>query len=259
MSDRTRSRQIGRLGFTLMELLIVIVIIVLLIAISLAVGSKVLSTGKESLTTNVIRSLDSALATYIASAADKIPEPLVLHPDSPASTPFWQPVADARKGSSAEMINSVGWFIYQVKDVSDVSRSITGLPAQVVREYSPAAINASGDTQEAYGQPMLPTVFDGWGNPIRYVHPTFDGVITSGGGNANPEQLSKLIKIDSGERFAFNQLRRNAVAAKNGEKADSDGGYCPGGRPYFYSVGADDDPGTTNDNIYTTRPQFSTE
>ena len=36
--------------------------------------------------------------------------------------------------------------------------------------------------------------------------------------------------------------------AVTGQTADSDGGVCPGGQPYFYSAGPDGDPSTVEDN-----------
>lgn len=257
-------------AFTLMELLIVIAIITLLAAISLAIGSKVLSGGRESLTANTVRALDVALNSYITDAGGKVPSPLVEHPASSSTAVMWQPIADARRGQNYddEMINSVGWFIYQMKDVSTVSSTISGLSSKVIRQYGPN-LGPDGEPTDSNGQPMMTTAFDGWGRPIRYVHPAFDGVIlapgksssdNTDGGGVNP---ATLIPIKAGETYSTNTIRRNMRSREESsgklKVADSDGGLCPNNRPYFYSAGADGDPSTTADNVYSVEPQKQTE
>lgn len=258
---RARSQR-GRVGFTLLELLIVIAIISLLVVISLAIGTKVLSGGRESLTTSITRSMDSTLSSYMADVGDKIPRSLVEHP-SASSGIDWQPVADIRQGDGDDdnMVNSVGWYVYQMKDVSSVASTISGLPSKVVKQYSPDEDPLTSPSSSK--QPLLTTVFDGWGRPLRYVHPDFDGVITdsstSTDGGVN---IADLVSIGPGESFAFNTIRRNRttkVVSGVTIFADGDGGMCPNNRPYFYSAGADGDPSTIDDNIYSTRPTFQTE
>lgn len=259
-----------RVGFTLLELLIVIAIITLLAAISLAIGAKVLSGGRESLTTNVIRALDMSLNGYITDSGDRVPDPIVEHPDSSGGSVTWQPIADARRGDryTDEMVNSSGWFIYQMKDVSTVSSVISGLSSKVVKQYSPK-LEPDGSAPPD-GQPLMATAFDGFGNPLRYVHPTFDGVLfDSSESDVNSPAEGKgmdvadLVTIGPGESFAFDKIRRNKrtdVRPDGSVKvADSDGGICPNNRPYFYSAGADGDPSTMDDNVYHVQPQVPTE
>ncbi len=258
----------GRAAFTLLELLIVIVIISLLITISLAVGSKVLNGGRETLTTSITRAMETSLTSYITDAGDKVPGPLVEHPAS-SGTITWQPVADVRQGDSYgdDMVNSVGWYAFQMKDVSTVASTISGLPTKVVKQYAPR-LDASGMPPGSFGQPLLPTVFDGWGRPLRYVHPALDGVIHDDPSkldsttDGNGVDLIDLISIDSSEDFTFDSVRRNRSTKIAGGKtyvADGDGGLCPNNRPYFYSAGADGDPSTIEDNVYSTRPTFQSE
>lgn len=261
-SDLTRTRrERGRVGFTLLELLIVIAIISLLIVISLAVGSKVLSGGRESLTASITRSMDLSLTSYMTDVGDKVPKSLVEHPSTSGSI-YWQPVSDVRQGEDYEknMVNSVGWYIYQMKDVSSVASAISGLSAKVVKQYSPDEEPLTLSTTK---QPLLTTVFDGWGRPLRYVHPDFDGVITQTSTSTDDGvDIEDLVSIGSGESFAFDTVRRNRttkVDAGVTKFADGDGGICPNNRPYFYSAGADGDPSTIEDNIYPTRPTFQTE
>ena len=258
----------ARAAFTLLELLIVIAIITLLAAISLAIGAKVLSGGRETLTTNVVRVMDDAMNSYITDGADRVPEALVEHPDTTAGSIVWQPIADARRGDTydEEMVNSSGWFIYQMKEVSTVNSAVSGLSSKVVKQYSPN-VDASGDPP-AGGQPLMTTAFDGWGRPMRYVHPTFDGVLhedtdTFSTDDGNGVDVEDLVTIKSGESFAFPTIRRNmrskTVTGGATKIADSDGGLCPNNRPYFYSAGADGDPSTMEDNVYITRPQVQAE
>ncbi|QYK48996.1 MAG: prepilin-type N-terminal cleavage/methylation domain-containing protein [Phycisphaeraceae bacterium] len=277
-NTQTHVDRSSRGGFTLLELLIVIAVISLLITISLAVGSKVLSSGRETLTSNVVRSLETSLTSYIADTGDKIPNPLVEHPDSTSGSIRWQPVSDVLRGSGDspddEMVNSVGWYIYQMRDVSSVNATISGLATNVVKQFAPK-LDSTG-SYPAWGQPPLTTVFDGWGRPLRYVHPTFDGVILQSprpydfgknpgdrGGGISETDIRELAPIKTGESFAFNSLRRNMRTNIDPtgriNLADSDGALCPNNRPYFYSAGADGDPSTILDNVYSTKPTFQTE
>lgn len=251
-----------RAAFTLLELLIVIAIISLLVVISLAVGSKVLSGGRESLTTSITRSMDLTLTSYMTDVGNKVPRSLVEHPSS--SGPItWQPVSDVRQGEDYEdnMVNSVGWYIYQMKDVSTVGSTVSGLAAKVVKQYSPDEDALTSPATNK--QPLLTTVFDGWGRPLRYVHPDFDGVITqSSTDDERGVDVGDLVSIASGESFAFDTVRRNrttTVVSGVTKFADGDGGICPNNRPYFYSAGPDGDPSTIKDNVYSTQPTFQTE
>lgn len=237
--DRSGS---GVRAFTLIELLIVIGIIALLIVIGLAVGRQVTGRGKEAFTLDTIRTLDQVLADYMA-AKDGLPPAWV---PNPTDTDELLPVADARAGT--EMINSVGLFILQAEEVPTAKASLQGLDSRQIREFQPL-----DGTTPSNDQPLLRTVFDGWGNPIRYVHPKFHGIIDPALSLTDPSLLGPP---PTGTSYAFSQIRRlNGDAAA--DENDADGGLCVGGRPYFYSAGPDGDPSTTDDNVYTTKPQFS--
>lgn len=253
-------------GFTLTELLLVIVIISLLIAITLTIGARVRSTGRSVLTSNVLRVLETSMTSYIADSADEIPASSVRHPGSQGGQQYFVPMVDGVKpGTSAgEQINTVGWYAYQMDSVGSVKAAISGLDPKVLRLYtpdnSPASLPGEPTAVPAERQPLLPTIFDGWGRPIRYVHPAFDGVVLPSGAPTSSTTFvdpSTYASLSSGGVYSFLQVRRNSSRASASDpNPDSDGGICPNDRPYFYSVGEDGDPSTTNDNVYTTVPKF---
>mgnify|MGYP000266772146 CR=1 FL=1 len=270
------SRGTSNRAFTLIELLIVIGIIGLLIAITLAVGGQVAKGGKERLTRDTLRVLDTALSEYI-NANDGIPD--AMHLDRvQGNINYFIPVADARdmehddqtpaqliKGN--QMINSVGLFIEQVKNVPKAKTAIDSLPTKVIRLLDP-----DNPDPAALDQRKRLTVMDAWGRPIRYVHPAFDGlVLESPGDTTSPRDVGTIVGPPSGsDQYSIGKIRRNRDAlppsnpVKAEELADSDGGVCVGNRPYFYSAGPDGkvgyDPATETDhnadNIYSTAPTF---
>lgn len=261
----------ARRAFTLIELLIVIGIIGILISLALAVGFRVASAGREQQSLETIKSLDVSLTEYIAVTGGN-PPPLARDPrprnnDGSSNLIYYQPVADARAitpstgGSEPEpMINSVGLYMSQAKGLPSVEAIFRGLDARIVRETDvdgPKPPQQQPDTDYTNQWPV-PTALDGWGRPIRYVHPKFHGLVT-----ANPSQPDGYVMTNdplllgpepSGRRYGIVQIRRNNVATGN-TGADSDGGMCAGGRPYFYSAGPDGDPSTLEDNVYLVRPQ----
>ncbi len=244
-----------RAGFTLIELLIVIGIISLLVATTLLVGGAAVSGAKRGATEDTLRVLDAALEQYIANQ-DGIPGALVQDP-RPGRTTFLLPVADVRSMSDNEpasdgrlggqpMIDSVALFLVQANAVPDAKKSLEQLPQKFVRQRT-TTLSALPLT--------ITSVFDAWGEPIRYVHPQFSGRIPVRAINA-PELLGPP---PAGKQYGVSDLRRNNVSV-NGtptsqqDIADGDGGKCIGGRPYFYSAGPDKDPSTTDDNVYLIAP-----
>ena len=83
-------------------------------------------------------------------------------------------------------------------------------------------------------QPSLATAFDGWGNPIRYVHPVFKGLLTTVGDPTQPIDLAAANSIyptPPGKQWGIHNIRRNNKALSPppptpmpGDLADSDGG-----------------------------------
>lgn len=150
------------------------------------------------------------------------------------------------------------------------------------------ANDTSTDPSDGVGKGMKsPQILDAWGEPIRMVHPAYHGsygplflpsgnTFVSAGPGAQPverefaagrAQLAPQVTLgnfDARGRLSVPMSRSpqpfdpGAIAGGLGF-GDADGGKCPGGRPYFYSVGPDRNPGTRDDNVYTTRPTFPAE
>ncbi|MBI1189960.1 MAG: prepilin-type N-terminal cleavage/methylation domain-containing protein [Tepidisphaera sp.] len=266
MAARRRRR-----AFSLLELLVVIGIIGVLITISVVVGSAVTAGAKQRLTEDTIRVLDASMEAFVKSNGS-IPDPWTRITDQSTSTSIYLPVADARNMSDSEtsllppgnqILNSVGLYIGQAALVPEAQTAIATLPSRAVRRVT----NTIGGTQVT-----LTTAIDGWGRPIRYVHPAFQGAwanrASPSSGNAAASQVNStnfpdLAGAPSTAMFMPAMIRRNnkpTVAPPNQvnaqDYADSDGGRCTGSRPYFYSAGADGLADTTKDNVYTTPPTF---
>lgn len=241
-------------GFTLIELLVVIGIIAILVALTLAVGAKVSASGRVRVTENALKVLDTAAAAF-EQAEDGLPPAVAewLNPADPTQKVL-QPVADARLGSNlGETINSVGWFMYQAEKVPSVAQTFQRLDPRLMKKYAPGTVGAWNTTQ-----PELATVMDGWGNPIRYVHPSMDGLIhgpdykggavTIAGSSSAVDTVDVLGAPEPGKSYGFTSIRRNNVVLSDSEEPDSDGGLCTGNKPYFYSAGPDGKVGYLVDN-----------
>ncbi len=274
-ANRPVVRSVSRRAFTLIELLVVIAIIAILIGLVVVVAGKVAGAGKQKQTEQVLRSLDSMLEAYTRSKG--VPPATVLDPrpqtGGPGSLKYIIPIVDGRNftvppppNEHPTYINTVGLFLLQCKQVPEVDVMIKGIDPKMVREYDPDVADPAAPN---FGQqPSLLTAFDGWGRPIRYVHPAFKGVIvTDITSAANPlAQLTKTVLGDAppGRQYGITSIRRAnnlfdriAPFPPSTEKVpfDADGGMPVGSTPYFYSSGGDKDPGTTDDNVYTTRPK----
>jgi prepilin-type N-terminal cleavage/methylation domain-containing protein len=280
MKRRSQAKDCGRVaaarGFTLMELLVVISIIAILVSLTLAVGARVSASGKARVTENAIKVLDTAAMAFEASQ-DQVPPAVVrwTDPNDPDNTAL-QPVADATINGTDELINSVGAFMFQADRVPEVAPTFRQLDPKLVKRYSPAPLGAWNGAQ-----PELPTVMDGWGRAIRYVHPTFDGlvhgpnypggVVTLGGAGSDVNldvAGANPFGLVSGTYNFVTSIRRNNTVQSESESPDSDGGLCTGNKPYFYSTGPDGKAGYlvdnsgkvledyNEDNIYLVVPTF---
>ncbi len=299
MNQRVISRSRRAVGFTLVELTMVVSIIALLTAITIGVGASMADSGRKRATVGVIQVLDQALDDYINTTGG-IPPALVrissedlnsevegiVGADNDAYYPAIDgvievlvPNDDLDAPDRHYTVNSVGLFIASVAQGIDIESVLSTMDNGFIRAYE-----VDGDLQ-----PELLTVFDAWGNPIRYVHPKFDGVIEESTGPGDRRALGEagdfIDVFDTSpagpgffsagylpmnlSQIAFDMIgvRRNKIlqvdqveALNTGGdypvEADSDGGTCPTQRPYFYSCGPDGDPSTVDDNIYTIQPNF---
>jgi prepilin-type N-terminal cleavage/methylation domain-containing protein len=279
-------------AFTLIEMLVVIAIIAVLVGITTMVGSAVINTGKKQATLGVIQSLDEALSSYIDAKGD-IPPALVEIPyanlppqiqgDMSGDNSAFYPAIDGRgqENTSADLkiVNSVALFIQSASTVPEVQEHLNAINSKFLINYS---------ADEAV-QPFILTAFDAWGNPIRYVHPKFHGIIererrTLGDAGepvniANPNKpffVQGAMPVGATRRIRMKFVRRNRlIDADYGDDGpsqgganpgalsdfdllpDSDGGLTSGSKPYFYSAGPDGDPSTIEDNIYSSTPQLA--
>lgn len=242
-----------RAAFTLLELLIVVGVIALLIGLALAVGHHVSGAGREEKTRYTLKALDQVLEEYIAQAGG-IPGPTVEDPrtTAPPGQRYLQVVADAHTnegGGGGRIINSVGLFEVQCRAQPSAAAAFQGLDTRFLRELD---VDSNGSN---WGDPFPPlrTTFDAWDRPIRYVHPKLHGLIYDPSGDPpGPKPVSVLLgPAPSGSQYLVNAIRRFRDTT-----SDADGGMCRGGRPYFYSAGADGDPATLEDNVYLLRPEF---
>ncbi|MEZ6232964.1 MAG: prepilin-type N-terminal cleavage/methylation domain-containing protein [Phycisphaerales bacterium] len=274
----------SRPAFTLIELLVVIAIIALLIALVTVVGSRVVVSSRENATRDAMRSMETV---YDAFMADRgvLPSAGVQDPrtsgDPSDGRPVYLPIADARNlsGGDNTVINSMGLFLLQMeREGQPVQATITGLNPRLVALYSPddgaaaapqSPLASSAQQLEDEPLPLLRTVFDPWGNPLRYVHPAFSGDLYDATRQAdgsinfpsapNPNRpwdvRIALSEIDR-DHLSISDIRRLSndpfLAQDPMLPPEADGGICPayGGRAYFYSAGADGDPTTRDDNVY---------
>ncbi|GJM18043.1 MAG: hypothetical protein DHS20C14_02560 [Phycisphaeraceae bacterium] len=254
-----------------------------LIAVTLAVGSSVVRGGKGARTRDAIRVLEQVLGDY-STGIDGMPEPVLRLPADVAEYERDErnlvdirhiPIADARwEARGGVMLNSGGLFVAQARQAGYGS-GIEGLDAKLIAQYSPEPNPAT--VSEAEAHPSLATVMDGWNRPIRYVHPVWDGQIVSGM-RAAGDAGSYVEVSNNDEGYLYDGtnrrqkwigdadkvlIRRNRILESEFEMVaeedrDSDGGVCVNAeRPYFYSAGADGDPATIEDNIYTQDPRFA--
>jgi prepilin-type N-terminal cleavage/methylation domain-containing protein len=184
----TSRRAVSR-AFTLIELLVVIAVIGILITIVTTVGASAISGGKARQTRDTIRLVDAAVTTYINDTGN-VP-PAFVAAFAPQISPAFDgadfaayPLADAVDLSGGEAnrtrINSMGLFLRALDDVglTDTLGSVN--PAVLTRWDGDAdPVDSENATIQSPGaQPELRTILDGWGRPLRFVHPAWDGLVT---------------------------------------------------------------------------------
>lgn len=262
MSDASHSRTHAP-GFTIIELLVVITIIAILMSLTLAAGSKVVSVGRERGTQWAMQSLDTSISEYIQSNGS-IPPATVRDP-TPGSN-MRMPIVDGGVGlnpANLKPMDSTAWFIYQLQ--SEGSSALASIHQIDPKLRKTGIANTDVKYNEQNTGARTTQILDVWGNPIRYVHPRFGGVHGVGIGQA--DRLEDVLGVYSPgygtQSVPISVFSRDPapVNLPNGKRAadyknDSDGGAPPNRRPYFYSAGPDGDPSTTDDNVYTTRPNL---
>lgn len=246
-------------AFTLAELLVVIGVIAILIAIVAVVGLRAKTGAAEAITADTIRVLDVALSEY-KNAKGGQPPPYVAVLSPNPNAPILQPVADAHGigGDPAGPINSIAWLVRQLDSVPAAADALRGLNVKQITLAPRPDETAKIDHK---------TILDGWGRPMRYVHPAFSGQIEATphalGAYGSPRMTADVLgpapfggswRVTQLRRTVFSDADRNAMTTPL--VGDGDGGVPVGGSPYFYSGGADGDPSTTSDNVYTFRPEF---
>jgi len=290
-------------AFTLIELLVVIAIIGILVTIVTTVGANAIRGGKARQTQDTIRVVDTAVTTYLNDLG-KVP-PAFIAAFAPSISPQFDgadfaayPMADAVDlTSGSEMnktrINSIGLFMRALDDVG-LGDTLASVDPQVLTRWDGDGdlVDDSGTAPSGAGQqPELRTLLDGWGKPLRFVHPAWDGLITEEDNLGNPRPVNSwgtaLMPINTAATgdgtgywleanrspagydssnatdFPIQMLRRNFLTDKDRDIwsdpapaiGDSDGGYTIGNVPYIYSAGPDGDPSTLDDNAYTTEPR----
>lgn len=267
----------GPRGFTLIELLIVVGIIVLLIAMSVVVGTKVVEGGRARATQNVIRTLDESLGAWTLNADSPLPAELRFYDGQPgASTEYVYPLVDGTLvggnipvGFPTSPWPSVTFYTALAMQDTSVEASLKAIDSTFVDPSQAPPANVKTGNVDKWAISAV-RVTDAWGRPIRIVHPAYHG----GHGEYWDPKAKTLVAREPLRRVQFSS-GRGALASgdfrrsyrpfkddqtrKPGDVGDADEGMCIGGTPYFYSAGADGDPGTREDNVYSTVPRFPVE
>lgn len=277
-------------AFTLVELMVVIAIVALLVTLTIGVASSVANAGRQRATEGVLRALDQTLDIYIENRGRIPPAWIEMRIDNSGPQrydtrlfPLVDGVGRQTGGQPLEPVVSTAFYLHEATRIPEVQSVIAGIDSRFVRAVRFGVAVTSGDQVGSSVEIELTNVVDAWGNPIRMVHPRFDGIIrgdsefdtanvgliardgfitAAEAGVATGDQLRNKIFLRQIRRLAPTRERwRELTPAQIEEQfvngvGDSDGGICPSPRPYFYSAGPDGDPSTIEDNVYLTRPRF---
>ena len=261
-------------GFTLVEILVVLGIIAVLVSLAMVVGSKVTQGGRTRATADVIRVLDESRGAWELNADQSLPASLFVE-DKTGNKPktYEFPLIDARidaKDYSAAPWPSAIYYTALVMQAASVKPIFAEIdPTFAKPTTAPLPDPKSGQSQSwaLRGLDMR----DAWGRPMRIVHPTYHGGYgdywdpTTNSLLTNREPIDLLLeqgsrlKLPLTFRRSWRPFRANDPARRATWVGDADEGMCVGNTPYFYSAGADGDPGNRKSNVYSTRPRFPVE
>ncbi|MFN0131899.1 MAG: type II secretion system protein [Phycisphaerales bacterium] len=270
-----------RRAFTLIELLVVIAIIAVLLTLSIAVGSRVIGSGKGRQTEQTIKVLDTLLSEYLRANEDRVPK---MYTFQDGANFYDYPLIDARRLDTAPTApadifdekadpaeQSLARFLAVAKGNDVTDASLKGIDAKLIRETFLDPNATAPNVRKLRSLEVL----DGWGKPIRFVHPAFQrgfgpylntktaALVTTG----RAQDMQMMIRVNGTTPNTTARYRRSyrpfdpamTAGVVPNPVGDADEGICAGNRPYFYSSGADKDPGTRKDNIYSTVPTLPEE
>lgn len=258
----------ARSAFTLIELLIVIAIIAILASLTLVVAGQVTQGGKKSLTENTIRVLDQMAASVSADSGSKLAS--TYTDDAGVAFPMidGRPAGLSGSQTSDPALPSLSLLLSELAKRSPIDSQLAAINPKLVTRgngsnFSSFALNGLAtptDVQrkDSSGMPKPVTdqliVKDAWGNPLRFVHPKYQGgygdyVLADN--TTKPRAKLKLSNMGI-------EISRSYRPYSSGT-GDSDEGLCAGNTPYFYSAGPDADAGTRGDNVYSGKPAFPPE
>ncbi|NUQ53986.1 MAG: type II secretion system protein [Phycisphaerales bacterium] len=262
-----------RHAFTLIELLVVIGIIGVLVTIGLFVGRAVVGQGKQRATEGLIQVADKALEAYYNKKGEGPPD-RYTYKNTTTNKTYEFAMLDGRPSDAGfdrdkdPAFDSFARFALACKDVpeaDDIIKSVSD--SRQVRTVVVAAAADIGATTDLRSVELI----DGYGRPLRFVHPAFHGGYgayldqTKNQNTINNSRTHKKVKESPNPEFDFRRSYRpfdpNNLGSQDPMTAvgDADEGICPGSRAYFYSSGIDLDPGTREDNVYSVKPSFAYE
>ncbi|MGD9689922.1 MAG: type II secretion system protein [Phycisphaerales bacterium] len=262
-----------RRAFTMMEALIVIAVIALLSAISLTVAVRSSSSGKIRATEHILKTVDQIITEYAATTGGKVP-PYVTDELGTA-----YPLVDGVHASTGFTQPSLSLFLLEASRVNLTEQMLRNIDSQFIQRTFVIGVGwPAGFPQSTLSGFDGVRIVDGFGMPLRLVHPAFHGghgtyFKRSGSDPADftQEDTTRGNLIVPGPP-AVGVLREPAEFLRSclpgpyayGDvgipQGHADEGRCIANRPYVYSSGIDRNPGTRMDNIYVgTKPQWPAE